>query len=137
MGTPLIKIEELMAACRENKSNVTIWDPALRDAEHFGLTKEEEIKDQIGNGFLEEYEHKNTKPLETWTLKTPAPMVEAYNFHAGTKYGYIAYFMINGRWSIKSLKKNKDPNPKNYVFQDKKLQVFFDQLKKQEEENEE
>ena len=138
MGNPLLDIKELIKVCKEDSSKVIIWQPALEGAAYFGLTTHKEIKAQIGNGLIEEYEHITTRELDVWPKnKKPIPMVESYDFHAGTKFGYIAYFKKeDGKWSIKSLKKNDKPNPKNYVFKDNEClkRLMMDIAKEQNDE---
>ena len=46
-------------------------------------------------------------------------MADAYNFYSGSIYGDIAFFYqpITKKWIIKSFKKNKNPDMRNWVFQ--------------------
>jgi len=111
MRDPENKIEDLIKTCKEVPESVMIRKKAIfcenGASEYFGLNTRSEIKMRIGEGMLENPVHQNTKELDTWNGSGPAPLVDAYGFHSGKKYGYIAYYINQkNKWEIKSLKKN-------------------------------
>ena len=47
-------------------------------------------------------------------------MVNAYSFYSGLIYGYIAFFFQpkTSIWTIKSFKKNQEPDTRNLAFKE-------------------
>jgi hypothetical protein len=75
-----------------------------------------QILEFISDGGLEQPQHINSKLLEKNFEDIPI-MVDAYGFYSGFIYGYIAFFKSKtGHWVIKSLKKNKNPDPRNFAL---------------------
>jgi hypothetical protein len=106
-------INEFINACGD-PDKVTVAYDAKKGAEYFKIYTEAALLAFINEGGLENLQHKNK---EVWHLnphKPPDIMVDAYNFHSGSKYGYIAFMFIpkTGKWRIKSFKQNTDPDPR-------------------------
>ncbi len=88
-----------------------VWDEAMRDARaDFDLYSQGEVLKFIGGGGLENPTFREQRSLE----RNPSEVVDAYNFHAGAKYGYVAFYYarITNKWIIKSFKLNTDPDPR-------------------------
>lgn len=95
--------------CAEGR--VFVWDVAVRSARaDFGLYTKAEVLGFIGHGGLESPTFREKRPLEA----NPSEIVDAYNFHAGTKYGYLAFYWARRtqKWIIKSFKLNREPDPR-------------------------
>ena len=56
--------------------------------------------------------------LHTDNAGGPVITVDAYSFYSNTTYGYLAFFqgVRKDRWIIKSLKKNRDPDPRFHTM---------------------
>lgn len=86
--------------------------------DHFNLKTEEQIVAFIGAGGLGTPKFKNTY---LWK-KNPNPedpiMVDAYTFHSGKIYGYIAFrhHPKTNKWIIKSFKDNERQELKHTPF---------------------
>src|SRR5665213_138749 len=112
---PEYDLEILFAICGKTQELITIPSRVLNSAnEDFDLKDKTEILDFIATGGLEGLNHINTRPLEKNSFGVEVS-VDAYSFYTGDKYGYFAFYLTpNSDWVIKSLKRNTDPDPRNF-----------------------
>ena len=129
MQEPEYNLEGFIKMCRERTANFFIIRGAKSSAAHdFALDTDDEILDFIGNGGLEEPKFINRKEWENNPNRANAIWIDAYDFYSGPRFGYFAFFhsSITQKWMIKSLKKNKNPDPRNLPFKD----LSWDLIKK-------
>lgn len=88
-----------------------MWIRAVESARaDFGLYTQQDVLSFIGRGGLEGPTFREQRPLE----RNPSEVVDSYNFHAGGKYGYLAFYYarVTRKWIIKSFKLNRESDPR-------------------------
>ncbi len=106
---PTRDLAAFIQGCGEGRA--WVWDVAMEDARSdFGLYTRDELLKFISAGGLENLTFREQRSLEG----NPSAVVDSYNFHAGTKYGYLAFYYARAtnKWIIKSFKLNTEPDPR-------------------------
>ena len=79
----------------------------------FSLATGDAVREFIANNGLEQPRHISTVPWENNPDKNQVVWVDSYEFFSGSLFGYFAFFKgLTGRWVVKSLKKNDQPDPR-------------------------
>lgn len=99
---PSHSLKEFIDACGRNA--IELWPHIVDDATRdFNLYTKKEVVEFIANT---DFEFINSKELEKMK-NVPPYMVDAYSFHSGNKFGYMAFFKHkNGKFFLKSFKLN-------------------------------
>jgi hypothetical protein len=115
VGVPAYLLSDLCAGCGDGLARVVVLRGAQESARQFlGLDTARRVLEFIAAGGCEAPRFIRSAPWENNPDRTRNIMVDSYSFHSGTKYGYLAFFRgHDGRWVIKSLKKNENTNPRS------------------------
>jgi hypothetical protein len=115
--SPAYPLDNFVKAC--GLGNAVVHGNAQKTArDEFALASQAAILAFIGNGGLEKPVFANRALWENNPNPQTPIDVDSYDFHSGTKHGYIAFMFqpVTGLWLIKSLKANSDPSPLNFPF---------------------
>jgi len=117
---PNYELDSCMRGCATGLSNATVLKIAMDTARtDFNLNTQIQVLGFIGNGGLENPCFINSKPWENNPHPHNGIMVDAYSFYSGSLYGYFAFFQsTTGKWVIKSFKKNRNTDPRNFAIRD-------------------
>jgi hypothetical protein len=124
---PAYGIENFVRDCAVGTSKAFVAkDAAITAKSDFNLNTQASILEFIGNGGLENPTFINSKIWEKNSNPNTVIMVDAYTFCSGLIYGYLAFRFQDktGLWTIKSFKKNRDPDTRNLVFQQQLSKLF-------------
>ena len=113
---PAYRLEIFLCACSEGIGKVFISKGAMETAKSdFNFTTQAGILDFIAADGLESPHFINNKIWENNLDPSIKIMVDSYGFFVGMSYGYIAFLYQpkTSKWIIKSLKRNRDPDPRN------------------------
>ncbi len=107
-----------VAAC-STVTSVFVTRGAMETAtSDFGLITKATVCSFVANGGLESPTFINTAPWDNNPDPAIPIRVDAYSFFSGFTYGYIAFLFQQktSMWTVKSFKKNKEPDPRNLAI---------------------
>ncbi|OGQ91474.1 MAG: hypothetical protein A2289_18385 [Deltaproteobacteria bacterium RIFOXYA12_FULL_58_15] len=115
---PEYELADLKKACGEKGEVVVVRDALETARSDFGLNTESDVLEFIRNDGLEKPTHANTAALEKYP-KSDKPWVDSYDFCAGFRVGYIAFYRgPTGKFVIKSFKKNDKPDSRSFPMRE-------------------
>jgi hypothetical protein len=112
------KLSDLVAACGRAGEVFPTRGALITARTDFNLLTERDVRGFIANGGLEQPKFINKAPWK----RNPDPSVlievDAYAFYSGISFGYIAFLFVQktSKWTIKSFKKNTEPDPRNLAM---------------------
>ena len=117
MQSPSYDFDTFVHECDAGEDVRVLADASATASRDFGLHTDNAVMSFVAH-WMESPTFINSTPLRWTSMGGPVITVDAYSFYSNTTYGYLAFFqgVRKDRWIIKSLKKNRDPDPRFHTM---------------------